>query len=97
MKDKPLGITLIHRTRSFPVKLQGGEEELGPENARRGQGELGIVCQVIDLPPMTSDQPLFLHRNQSLDYGVVLKGSMQIVLDDGVVETLHEGDVFVQK
>lgn len=93
----PLGVTLIHRTRNFPVKIQGSAEELGPDNVRRGQGEPGIVCQIVDLPPTAKGDSGHLHRNQSLDYGVVLKGSVQLVLDDGVEETLREGDVFVQK
>lgn len=94
---KPLGVTLIHRTRGTPVKVQGGEEELGSENVRRGRGEPGIVCQIVDLPPDSSDKQNFLHRNQSLDYGVILKGSMDIVLDNGETAILREGDVYVQK
>lgn len=93
----PTGVTLIHRTRGYPVKVQGSTEELTPDNLRRGQGERGIVCQVVDLPPSSKGKKLYLHRNQSLDYGVVLKGSMQIILDDGAERTLNEGDVYVQK
>jgi hypothetical protein len=99
-KDKatPMGVTLVHRTRKYPVKIQGSTEELTPDNIRRGQGEPGIVFQVVDLPPgSTKDTPLFLHRNQSLDYGVILKGTLQIVLDDAAERTLNEGDVYVQK
>jgi len=93
----PLGVTLIHRTRGFPVKIQGSTEELTTDNLRRGRGEIGIVCQVVDLPPTPEGENGHFHRNQSLDYGVVLKGSMQILLDDGAEETLREGDVYVQK
>jgi quercetin dioxygenase-like cupin family protein len=95
--EPPLGVTLIHRTREYPVKVQGGAEELAPDNVRRGRGEPGVVCQIVDLPPTPSAKSGYLHRNQSLDYGVVLKGSMQILLDDGAEQTLREGDVFVQK
>lgn len=93
----PTGVTLIHRTRDYPVNVQGSTEELTPDNLRRGHGERGIVCQVVDLPPSSKEKALYLHRNQSLDYGVVLKGSMQIILDDGAERTLNEGDVYVQK
>ncbi|KFY91883.1 hypothetical protein V500_04415 [Pseudogymnoascus sp. VKM F-4518 (FW-2643)] len=93
----PLGVTLIHRTRNYPVKIQGSTEELTVDNLQRNQGEKGIVCQIVDLPPTPKGTPGFLHRNQSLDYGVVLKGSMKIILDDGVEHTLNEGDVYVQK
>ena len=93
----PLGITLIHRTRGFPVKIQGSVEELSADNLRRGQGPSGIVCQVVDLPPTLPGQAVYMHRNQSLDYGVVLRGTMQIILDDGKEKTLSEGDIYVQK
>lgn len=93
----PLGVTLVHRTRGYPVQIQGAEEELAPDNLRRGQRAPGIVCQVVDLPPSSTGSAGYLHRNQSLDYGVVLKGTMQIILDDGVERTLNEGDTYVQK
>ncbi|KFZ15697.1 hypothetical protein V502_05440 [Pseudogymnoascus sp. VKM F-4520 (FW-2644)] len=97
LSNLPLGVTLIHRTRNYPVKIQGSTEELTVDNLRRNRGEKGIVCQIVDLPPTPKGTPGFLHRNQSLDYGVVLKGSMKIILDDGVEHTLNEGDVYVQK
>lgn len=92
-----LGVTLIHRTRNYPVQIQGSTEELTVENLHRNKGEKGIVCQIVDLPPTPDGDAGFLHRNQSLDYGVVLKGTMQIILDDGLEQTLREGDVYVQK
>ncbi|OQV01449.1 Cupin domain-containing protein [Cladophialophora immunda] len=95
--DRPVGVTLIHRTRNYPVKIQGGREELTMDNVRRGQGEKGIVCQIVDIPPTPKGAKPYLHRNESLDYGVVLKGSLQLLLDDGAVETLREGDVYIQK
>lgn len=95
--SQSLGVTLIHRTREFPVRIQGSVEELSPENLQRAKGSPGIVCQIVDLPPTGKDKPPYLHRNQSLDYGVVLKGSMQIILEDGAERTLREGEVYVQK
>ena len=94
---RSVGVTLIHRTRNYPVKVQGGSEELTVDNLRRGQGEKGIVCQIVDIPPTPEGAKPYLHRNESLDYGVVLKGSLQLLLDDRVVETLGEGDVYVQR
>ncbi|KIW80845.1 hypothetical protein Z517_03868 [Fonsecaea pedrosoi CBS 271.37] len=94
---QPVGATLIHRTREYPVKIQGGREELTVDNIRRGQGEKGIVCQIVDVPPTPDGTKPYLHRNESLDYGVVLKGPLQLLLDDGAVETLREGDVYIQK
>lgn len=38
-----------------------------------------------------------MHRTISVDYGVVLKGEIELVLDDGVKTLMKEGDVVVQR
>lgn len=38
-----------------------------------------------------------MHRTHSLDYLVVLKGEIDMALDDGVIVHLKEGDVCVQR
>ena len=38
-----------------------------------------------------------MHRTRTLDYGVILAGTIVLVLDDGVEVTLHAGDVLVQR
>jgi quercetin dioxygenase-like cupin family protein len=38
-----------------------------------------------------------MHRTRTLDYGVVLGGSIVLVLDDAAEVTLHAGDVLVQR
>lgn len=90
------GFTLIHKTQGSPVELQNGADELKVENLHRSATG-GIVCEVVDVPPGNKDEKVFLHRNQSLDYLVVLKGTIVAILDDGVEKTLREGDVMVQK
>ena len=37
-----------------------------------------------------------MHRTATLDYDVVLEGTVGLELDDGVVVTLHPGDIVVQ-
>jgi hypothetical protein len=91
------GFTLIHRTKGFPVKNQGTDSELGVENLQRSKGPAGIVCEVVDIPPGKSGESPLLHRNRSLDYGVILDGTINLVLDDGAEQTLRMGDVFVQR
>jgi hypothetical protein len=99
------GLSLIHRTTNYPVELQGAENELSNENlARSKHAQGGIICEVVDAPPpplahdgSQKKESVFMHRNQSLEYGVILKGSINLILDDGVEQTLSEGDVFVQR
>ncbi|MCJ1306226.1 hypothetical protein MMC08_009044, partial [Hypocenomyce scalaris] len=89
------GFTLIHQTSGYPVKVQGSADELKVENLHRSTNG-GIVCEIVDVPPAESSTPVYVHRNQSLDYVVILKGTINAILDDGAVKTLNEGDVMVQ-
>ena len=38
-----------------------------------------------------------MHRTQSLDFGVVLEGEIELVLDSGETRLLKRGDVAVQR
>ncbi len=51
------------------------------------------VCQVCDYPPGYLTP---MHRTVSLDYGVVLEGEIELVLDRGETKLLTRGDVVVQ-
>ena len=54
----------------------------------------GTICRIVDFAP--NCEPL-MHRTQSLDYGVVLEGELEMVLDDGVTRVMGRGDVAVQR
>ncbi|KAK1059817.1 hypothetical protein LTR12_006865 [Friedmanniomyces endolithicus] len=54
----------------------------------------GTVCRVCDFPP---DYPAPMHRTVSLDFGVVLEGEVELVLDSGETQHLYRGDVVVQR
>lgn len=38
-----------------------------------------------------------MHRTQSLDYGIVLEGEIELVLDSGDTQLMGRGDVAVQR
>lgn len=94
--DTYLKIALMHRTTGHPPTLQGPKDETRVNNLHRPEGS-GIVFETVDVPPASKARPVSQHRNQSLDYGVVLKGSIVLTLEDGVETVLKEGDVYVQK
>jgi len=54
----------------------------------------GSTFRVIDMPP-----GLFvpMHRTISVDYGIMAKGTLTLVLDDGKKCLLNEGDVMIQR
>lgn len=54
----------------------------------------GSVIRVVDMLP-GGESPM--HRTNSIDYGIVLSGRVELELDDGVVETCKAGDVIVQR
>ncbi|GES65091.1 cupin domain protein [Aspergillus terreus] len=54
----------------------------------------GTVLRVVDMNP-GSISPM--HRTVSLDYGVVLEGEVELVLDSGATRLLKRGDIAVQR
>ncbi|KAM3071818.1 hypothetical protein ACMFMG_009675 [Clarireedia jacksonii] len=54
----------------------------------------GTVLRIVDVPP-ESISPM--HRTTSLDYGVVLEGEVELVLDSGEKRILKRGDTCVQR
>jgi len=54
----------------------------------------GSVLRVVDMVPGGTSP---MHRTNSLDYGVVLSGTVELELDDGAVTLLQPGDIVVQR
>lgn len=54
----------------------------------------GSVVRVVDVQP-GGETPL--HQTESLDYGVVLEGEVELELDSGQKRRLKRGDVTVQR
>ncbi|OAP61635.1 hypothetical protein AYL99_03838 [Fonsecaea erecta] len=60
----------------------------------------GVFCRVVDFPATTrdaTDDVNIMHRTQSVDFGVVLDGTITLVLDDGSETVMKQGDVCVQR
>lgn len=54
----------------------------------------GTVLRAVDMPPGALSP---MHRTVSLDYGVVLEGEVELVLDSGEKRALGRGDIVVQR
>lgn len=94
-----VAFNVVHTTSEFPASLNDDKDitthdelmsskKLGLVNAN------GTVCRMVDFGPGT--EPL-MHRTQSLDYGVVLEGSVEMILDSGETKLMRRGDVAVQR
>ena len=54
----------------------------------------GSVIRVVDMLPGRASP---MHRTDSIDYGVVLSGEIELELDDGVKTVAGPGDIVVQR
>lgn len=54
----------------------------------------GTVLRIVDMRPGVTSP---MHRTVSLDYGVVLEGEVELILDSGEKRILKRGDTTVQR
>lgn len=89
-------IDRLWETAAMPVPIPVGED-LGKVagNAYR-PGFTGSSLYVADIPPGSDLSDIPLHKQESMDYIVVLSGEIDLVLDDGEVRTMRAGDVLIQ-
>ena len=94
------GFTVIHKAEGYPAPIQGPVTEYHSKIIPLVD-ESGSICRIVDFPPIpedaVTDRAGLMHRTQSLDFAVVLKGTIKLELDDGVEKTVKEGDVVVQR
>ncbi|MCJ1392595.1 hypothetical protein MMC18_005465 [Xylographa bjoerkii] len=65
----------------------------------------GTACRVVDIGPLSvsvdketgKEATPLMHRTQSLDYGIVVSGEVELILDSGETRTMRQGDVAVQR
>jgi quercetin dioxygenase-like cupin family protein len=56
--------------------------------------ENGSILRIVETPAGSCSP---MHRTNSLDYGIVLEGNVELELDDGRIVALSAGDVIVQR
>ena len=52
------------------------------------------MCRVVEFAP---GAPKFMHRTETLDYAICLKGECDLELDDGRTVPMKAGDICVQR
>ncbi|KAH7402669.1 cupin domain-containing protein [Pyrenochaeta sp. MPI-SDFR-AT-0127] len=89
---------LGYLTKGFPVELNNDADisvyqpflESPPGLVQSG----GTVLRFVDMEPGALSP---MHRTVSLDYGVVLEGEIELVLDSGETRKMTRGDVAIQR
>jgi quercetin dioxygenase-like cupin family protein len=94
-----LGFNVIYTTSKFPPSLND-DEDIKTHERTIGSGKLGLVnqggtvCRTVDFAP---EYQCMMHRTQSLDYGIVVQGTAEMILDSGETRIMHAGDVAIQR
>jgi quercetin dioxygenase-like cupin family protein len=83
---------LVWKTVSSPVDNDDAADRSGEPTGLAQPG--GSVLRVVDLAP-GSRSPM--HRTNSLDYGIVLAGTVELELDVGCTTRVNAGDIVVQR
>src|SRR5579862_561835 len=90
----------IWRTKASPAPLSAGEVEPTEESVELAPKSRGTVIRILDFLPGFSKERSgtrpFVHRTETVDYGIVLEGEIFLLLDDSELH-LKAGDVVVQR
>ncbi len=84
--------SLVWTTASVPV--DNNDETDGRMRDAGVTLNQGSVIRVVDMLP-GGQSPM--HRSNSIDYGIVLSGAVELELDDGAVTTARAGDIIIQR
>jgi quercetin dioxygenase-like cupin family protein len=90
IEEETLG-AVVWSTDQLPADNNGPAESAG---APAGIAGSGAVVRVMTIEPGHRSP---MHRTQTLDFGVVIEGAIDLDLDDGAVRTVRPGDVVVQR
>ncbi|KAL8670350.1 MAG: hypothetical protein Q9168_005108 [Polycauliona sp. 1 TL-2023] len=99
-----MDFNVVYNT-SVPKPSMSDDVDLKTHESVIESGKLGLVnpngsvCRIVDFGPSTEDahaKPI-MHRTQSLDYGIVLEGEVECLLDSGEARLMKRGDVAVQR
>jgi quercetin dioxygenase-like cupin family protein len=95
---KDAQFALCYATSQYPVDLSSNKDLETYSNYLTNLPGIiipgGTVLRYVDMPPGKTSP---MHRTVSLDYGVVLEGEVELVLDSGEKRVMKRGDVSVQR
>lgn len=90
--SKVSAAAVVWTTSGAPVDLTTAEH--GRERAAALTLAGGSVLRIIDMMPGGCSP---MHRTSSLDYGIVLSGQVELILDEGAITTVAAGEVVIQR
>lgn len=98
LPDGRAAFGLGYVTTTFPVNLQDradvNEYRKYLDRAPGLSISNGTVLRYVDMPPESLSA---MHRTVSLDFGIIIEGEVELVLDSGETRRMKRGDVAVQR
>ncbi|KEQ85615.1 hypothetical protein M438DRAFT_405024 [Aureobasidium pullulans EXF-150] len=97
--NKEMAFNVAYTTSQFPADLNDNADIKTYDHVL-SSGKLGLVnphgtvCRTVDFAPGFE---CMMHRTQSLDYGIVIQGEIELVLDSGERQLMGPGDIAVQR
>jgi len=85
-------MTTIWTTAAVPADLNDEQDGRARDAGTTLKG--GSVIRVVDMLPGAFSP---MHRTNSIDYGIVISGTIELELDNHVFKTLGMGDIIVQR
>lgn len=96
--DDGIAFALSYATKGFPVEMTQDQDLKVYEKFLNNPPGLvvsgGTVLRHVDIPPKTA---CTMHRTVSLDYGCVLEGEVELLLDSDEKRVMKRGDVAIQR
>ncbi|KNG45905.1 cupin domain containing protein [Stemphylium lycopersici] len=93
-----IAFALSYTTKGFPVDMNDDKDlDVYGDYLKDAPGLVvsgGTVLRHVDIPPITK---CTMHRTVSLDYGCVLEGEVECLLDSGEKRLMKRGDVAIQR
>lgn len=94
-----MAFNVAFTTSEFPVSMSN-DDDIAKHDERIQSGKLGIVnpggtvVRFVDFAPGFESM---MHRTRSLDYGIVIEGQIELILDSKVSQVLQRGDICIQR
>lgn len=90
--SKVSSAAVVWTTSGAPIDMDSAEH--GRERAGGLTLPGGSVLRIIDMLPGGCSP---MHRTSSLDYGIVLTGEVELILDDGAITVVKAGEIVIQR
>lgn len=94
-----MAFNVVYTTSTFPVDLSN-DADIKTHDKLIEEYKLGLVnhggtvLRMVDFAP---GYECIMHRTESLDYGIVVEGKLEALLDSGEKRVISRGDVVVQR